>query len=172
MIDKKNFITARYIDNERKNIEVLLRSDDDKTINPHIIEHDPDHPIFQELLKVTSIEEIHDTTTNFIRESRKTFKKVVLEIAKEDGLLKQDALTKEVQIEKPISELIDKIFLEDIRYDNDQYKEEIFKTKLKAFEYNFIKKSKNRDLKAKLRKAETYLDIICIVCEFVKENYV
>ena len=46
------------------------------------------------------------------------------------------------------------------------------KTKLKAFDYPFVKNSKNRDLKAKLRKAETYLDIITIVCEFRKENYV
>ena len=170
MITKDNFIEARYIDSERINIEVLLK-DGKKTI-PHIIEHNPDHPTFQELMKVTSIEDIHDTTTNFIKESRKSFKKMVLNIAKADGMLKQNVVTKEVQIERSLSELIDTIFLEDIRYDNEQYKEEIFKTKLKAFEYHFIKNSKNRELKAKLRKAETYLDIICIVCEFVKETYV
>jgi hypothetical protein len=170
MITKDNFIEARYIDSERINIEVLLK--DGKKAIPHIIEHNPDHPTFQELMKVTSIEDIHDTTTNFIKESRKSFKKMVLNIAKADGMLKQNVVTKEVQIEKSLSELIDTIFLEDIRYDNEQYKEEIFKTKLKAFEYHFIKNSKNRELKAKLRKAETYLDIICIVCEFVKENYV
>ena len=170
MITKDNFIEARYIDSERINIEVLLK--DGKKAIPHIIEHNPDHPTFQELMKVTSIEDIHDTTTNFIKESRKSFKKMVLNIAKADGMLKQNVVTKEVQIEKSLSELIDTIFLEDIRHDNEQYKEEIFKTKLKAFEYHFIKNSKNRELKAKLRKAETYLDIICIVCEFVKETYV
>ena len=174
MITKDNFIEARYIDSERINIEVLLK--DGKKAIPHIIEHNPDHPTFQELMKVTSIEDIHDTTTNFIKESRKSFKKMVLNIAKADGMLKSktNTITKEieVEVEKPISELIDTIFLEDIRYDNEQYKEEIFKTKLKAFEYHFIKISKNRELKAKLRKAETYLDIICIVCEFVKETYV
>ena len=180
MITKDNFIDAKYIDNERVNIEVLLK--DGEKVIPHIIEHKPGHPSFEALMKLTSIEEIHDNTAAYIKDTRKSFKNMVYTIAKADGLLKPktilktktDTVTKEIEIEidKPISDILDTIFLEDMRHDDEKHKEEIFKCKLKAFEFHFVKNSKNRELKAKLRKAETYLDIVCIVCEFVKETYV
>lgn len=174
MITKDNFISARFIDNERANIEVLIKND--TQVNPLIIPHNIDHKEFQNLMELTTIDEIHEQTANFIRETRKAFKEKVLEIAKNEGIIKtkQNTVTKkiEVEVEKPLHELIDRIFVEEIRHDNEEYKEEVFKTKLKAFDYPFVKNSKNRDLKAKLRKAETYLDIITIVCEFRKENYV
>ena len=37
MITKENYITASFIDSERKNIEVLLKSYDGKAVNPFIL---------------------------------------------------------------------------------------------------------------------------------------
>ena len=51
MINEENFITAHFIDNERKNIEILLKSDDGTAVNPHILEYDVDNPNCQELAK-------------------------------------------------------------------------------------------------------------------------
>ena len=83
MITKDNFISARFIDNERANIEVLIRND--TQVNPLIIPHNIDHKEFQNLMELTTIDEIHEQTANFIRETRKAFKEKVLEIAKEEG---------------------------------------------------------------------------------------
>ena len=58
------------------------------------------------------------------------------------------------------------IFVEKIDYDNEEIKEQMFKAKLTAFELPFVKDSDKRDLKAKLRKAETFKDIISIVAQF------
>ena len=41
-ITKTNYITAHFIDSERKNIEVLLRSDDELSAYPYILEYNPD----------------------------------------------------------------------------------------------------------------------------------
>ena len=62
MITKENFITAHFIDSERKNIEVLLKSDDGTAVNPHILEYDVDNPICQELLKIVSLDQLHENT--------------------------------------------------------------------------------------------------------------
>tara|TARA_R100000005_G_C4802436_1_gene93333 strand:+ start:215 stop:385 length:171 start_codon:yes stop_codon:yes gene_type:complete len=56
--------------------------------------------------------------------------------------------------------------VEKIDYDNEEVKEQMFKAKLTAFELPFVKDSDKRDLKAKLRKAETFKDIISIVAQF------
>jgi len=52
-VTTENFITARYIDNAKKNVEILYK-DGDKNI-PHIIEHDTEHPDWQELMLITSL---------------------------------------------------------------------------------------------------------------------
>ena len=43
-----------------------------------------------------------------------------------------------------------------------EIKEQMFKAKLTAFELPFVKNSDKRDLKAKLRRAESFKDIIWI----------
>ena len=50
MITKDNFITAYFIDNQRKNIEVLLKGDN--KVYSHILEYDTEHPDCQQLLKI------------------------------------------------------------------------------------------------------------------------
>ena len=48
MITKENYIIAYFIDNERKNIEILLRNGN--KVNSHIVEYDTKYPVCQELL--------------------------------------------------------------------------------------------------------------------------
>ena len=60
MITEENYLTATFIDSERKNIEVLLKSDDGKAVNPFILEYDPNNSICKELLSVvTSVSYTH-----------------------------------------------------------------------------------------------------------------
>ncbi len=62
MITKDNFITAYFIDSERKNIEILLK-DVDK-VKSHIVEYDMKYPVCQELLKVCTLDQLHENTYN------------------------------------------------------------------------------------------------------------
>ena len=45
-------------------------------------------------------------------------------------------------------------------YDDDDMKEKLFLTKLRIFEMDIIKTSKDRETKAKLRKAKTFIDVV------------
>ena len=62
MITKENYITASFIDTERKNIEILLK-DGDK-VKSHIVEYDMKYPVCQELLKVCTLDQLHENTYN------------------------------------------------------------------------------------------------------------
>ena len=59
MITKENYIIAYFIDNERKNIEILLR--DGNKVNSHIVEYDTKYPVCQELLKIITIDAVSYT---------------------------------------------------------------------------------------------------------------
>jgi len=88
MITPDNFITAHFIDNERKNIEVLLKSDDGTAVNPHILEYDVNDPNCQELLKFCSLDQLHENTYTKIQEERKAYISQVKKIAQKEGLIK------------------------------------------------------------------------------------
>ena len=88
MFDEENFITAHFIDNERKNIEVLLKSEDETAVNPYILEYDVDNPICQELLKLCSLDQLHENTYSKKQEERKAYISQVKKIAQKEGLIK------------------------------------------------------------------------------------
>ena len=48
---KNHFITAYYIDNDRKMIEIQCRNDDDTKVIPYVIEHDF-LPLFSNIIKI------------------------------------------------------------------------------------------------------------------------
>ena len=62
MITKENYITASFIDNDRKNIEVLLRDDKNEKVIPFIVEYNPEHPNCQDLLKLVDLDTLHENT--------------------------------------------------------------------------------------------------------------
>ena len=86
-ITETNYITAHFIDNERKNIHVLLKSDDGTSVYPYILEYNPDDPICQEFLKLCSLDQLHQNTWLKKKEERKDFEDQVKRIAKKEGLI-------------------------------------------------------------------------------------
>ena len=66
---KNHFITAYYIDNDRKMIEIQCRNDDDHKIIPYVIEQDPNTHTPQTLMKFISEEELLNITHD--RKNRK-----------------------------------------------------------------------------------------------------
>ena len=156
MITKDNYISANFIDNERKNIEVLLRNDDGKTVNPHIIEYDIKHPQCQELLKIVSIDDLHKNTYRKNEEEKKGFEEMVMRIAKRDGLVFD-----EMKLDtKFYPTLVKAIFEENGTLKKNEAEDHLFALKLALFEIEKIRDSKDSELKKKLRQAKTKIEAL------------
>ena len=178
MINQKNYINAYFIDNERKNIEVLLKNvesfaqklvrekdagiisisdkDKDKTaINSYILEYDIDNPICQELLELCPLDDLHKNTYDKKQKEKKDFEDMVMRIAKKEGLV-----VDELELDtKFYPTLVKAIFNEE---KNEDY---LFALKLALFEIEKIRDSKDGELKKKLRQAKTKIEALKIAFE-------
>jgi len=150
MFNEENFITANFIDNERKNIEVLLKSDDGTAVNPYILEYDIDNPICQELLKICSLDQLHENTYTKKQEERKAYISQVKEIAQKEGLI--DQIIEEVN-PKFISLMMDFLLS-----DKKEHIDRLFNFKIYLFEQDIVKNCKDQNKKTAIRKAKTPLE--------------
>ena len=149
-VTKENFISARYVDNEKKIVEILYKMGD-KNI-PHIIEHDTEHPDWQQLMTITNLDEIHFNTHNFIKHSQKDFRKMVMKIAEDEGMVKDVV----AELSTPFYGEVFEFFF---NYD-DKQKEMLFNFKLFIFEKEFVKNSTDTDTKAEMRKAQSPIEVM------------
>jgi len=149
MITKESYITANFIDNERKNIEILLKDGD--ITRAHIIEADEDNSDYKDLLKIVTVDELHEQTHNAKKAEAEAFKELAIQIAKDSGLVQQ-----EVSLEKTKTypALIGALF------NNIENEDDMFALKLALFEVKEIRDSKNTAAKTKLRKSTTKFDIL------------
>jgi len=154
---KDNLITAYFIDNERKNIEVLTTSEDKKTTLSTIVPYDENFVSFKALTKFITIDQLHELTFKKNKENREIFEKKVIEIATRDGLInKVDKVTSD------IFPLFVKAIFEDDNADH------LFALKLSLFELDKIKNSTNEEFKIKLRKAQTKIEALQAAFELIK----
>ena len=137
MITKENLIGAYFIDNDRKNIEVLTTSEDKKQIIPTILPFDENNPMFKELTSVITVDDLHENTYQKKKDEQKIFEEKVMQIAKKDGLLLDDT-----KIDSTSYNKIAKAIFEQ-RENDDQ----LFALKLALSELTAIIDSKNDDLK-------------------------
>jgi hypothetical protein len=147
---KDNFLKAYFIDNERKNIEILTTSEDKKTVLPTIIPFDEKHPSFVALSKYISIDQLHEETHNKKKKEREIFEQKVIEIAKRDGLISDNSK-------------IDSSFFPNLVkavFENEDNEDHLFALKLALFETDKVMNSKNNEEKSKLRKSKNKLEVI------------
>ena len=147
---KDNFLTAYFIDNERKNIEVQTTTEDKKSVFTTIIPYEENNPQYQALTKYMNIDQIHESTYQKNKTEQEQFEKSVIRIAEKSGLL----LDKETLDTKFYPSLVNAIF-KDI--ENEDH---LFALKLALFELEEIRNSKNEDAKKKLRQSKNKLDTI------------
>ena len=151
-INKKNYLTASFIDNERKTIEVLLKSDDGKAVNPFILEYDPNNSICKELLSVVTLDQLHENTYIKKQEERKQFEKVVKKVAQKEGLLKKI-------IENVDSDFF-KLLFDFLLSSKQEHIDRLFNFKIFLFEQDIVKNCKDEDLKTAIRKSKTPLEAL------------
>ena len=154
MITTDNFITAHFIDNERKNIEVLLKSDDGTAVNPHILEYDVSNPNCQELLKFISLDQLHENTYTKKQEERKVFVSQVKRIAQKEGLIKH--------IIEEVNPKFIELMMEFLLSNKKEHIDRLFNFKIYLFEQDIVKNCKDSSKKTAIRKAKAPLEALKI----------
>ena len=157
MITKENLIGAYFIDNERKNIEVLTTSEDKKQIIPFILPFDENNISFKELMSVITVDDLHENTYQKKKDEQKIFETKVIELAKKDGLLVDDTKIDS----KSYNKLVKAIF------EQGENEDQLFALKIALFELPGIRDSKNDELKKKLRQTKNKIDTLKIAFDIV-----
>ena len=146
---KENFIDAYFIDNERKNIEVLSKSEDGKKAISTIIPWDNNNVSFEALKTVMSVDQLHERTHTKKQEERKLFEEQVMRIAKKEGMVFD-----ETKLDATAYSSIVKLLFSDKQDDH------LFALKLALFEVEKIRDSENTELKTALRQSKTKVDAL------------
>ena len=157
MITKENLIGAYFIDNDRKNIEVLTTSENGKQVIPTIMPFDENNPSFKELTSVVTVDQLHENTYQKKKDEQKIFETKVMEIAKKDGLLVDDTKIDS----KSYNKLVKAIFEQGANED------QLFALKIALFEVAEIRDSKNDELKKKLRQSKNKIETLKVAFEII-----
>jgi len=156
MITKDNFITAYFIDSERKNIEILLK-DVDK-VKSHIVEYDMKYPVCQELLKVCTLDQLHENTYNKKKGEKAEFEEMVMRIAKKNNMIVDDSKVNDNSFRNVVNAL----------FKEDENPDHLFALKLALFEVEKIRNSKDDENKKKLRQSKTKIEALQVAFDLVK----
>tara|TARA_Y100001958_G_C21187583_1_gene516324 strand:- start:751 stop:1260 length:510 start_codon:yes stop_codon:yes gene_type:complete len=145
---KENLIEATFVNDDRTIIEVLFTSDN--TARSAIIEYDTNHPDFQALMKVISVDDLHEMTWQKKKDERKSFENEVKLIAEKEGLIKKIA-------ENVNSDFFKSLF-DFLLSDSKEHIDRLFNFKIFIFEQDLVKKSKNESVKTAIRKSKTPIE--------------
>ena len=157
MITKDNLISAYFIDNDRKNIEVLTKSEDGKQVIPNIMPFDETDSKFIELNAIVTLDQLHENTYQKKKEEQKDFEDLAMTIAKKNGLVfdenKMDT--------KFYPTLVNAIFK------NVENEDHLFALKLALFEVGKIRDSKDNEKKKKLRQSKNKIELLKLAIELI-----
>ena len=157
------FIRAHFGNNERTEVKAYYADDEGNQI-PYVISAEDGNPQWKKLLKHITIDELHESTHEYIKQSQEDYESEVMAIAKKRGML----LEFDEKNSDSYKKLLDIIFIED---ENEQTaKESLFAFKLALFEFDAIKNSTDREAKAKIRKAVNTIDALESAIQIIKQN--
>jgi len=153
MINKETFVSAHFIDNERKNIEVLINMDHtgEKDLTPYIIEADEEQADFKQLMTLVSMDQLHEETWNTKKAESEAFIQTAKAIMQDSGLLDQEVSLSKTKMFPTVVESI---------FTNMENEDHLFALKLALFELQEIRESKNVEAKTALRKAQHKIEIL------------
>jgi len=155
---KGNLINAYFIDNEKKNIEMVLRSQDQKSVFTEITPFDENNEQYRILIKNISLDQLHENTYQKKKDERREYEEEVIRIAKRDGLISDNINNGEY-----FTNML-KVIVED-----ESNEDHLFALKIALFEVEDIRDSENIELKKNIRqsksKAEILLNALKIICK-------
>ena len=156
---KDNFLTAYFIDQDRKNIEIQTTTEDKKKVFTTIIPFEEGHHQYEALKTVMSLDQLHESTYQKHKKERKLFEETVIRIAQKDGLI----MDSERIDTKFYPTLVNSLFEEQDNADH------VFALKLALFELDAIKNSENEEAKKELRKSKDKLDILSAAIQCLRK---
>jgi hypothetical protein len=190
MFTKKNVISARFINDEHTTIEVTWS--DKKVARNYILEYDKDSEDFQALEKAGwDLERITEETVGYKKEASRlhneSIEAAAEEVLKEDRKAikkeweslkeqwsKADLSWKEAEtaLEKAKTvEVIENVQVQDIIgsiISKNEDEDTIFRSKLAVMELDIVKESKATKAKQEIRKANTLIEVIGQLKNFMK----
>lgn len=156
------FLTAYFANNERTVAKAIYIDENGDEV-PFVMSAEEGNPQWEKVLEKLTIDQIHENTYANIKIAEDTYKSEVIAIAKERGLIYDiDQLNSDLH-----KAIATELFKE---FDPERDKEKLFGLKLQLFEFDNIRNSDNRELKAQLRKAENILDAIHVAIQIVREQ--
>lgn len=157
------FIRAYFANNERTVVKAFYLNDEGSEV-PYVISAEDDNPQWKNLLKYITIDDLHEATYKYIKQSDEDYKAEVMEIAKERGILLDfDEANTDAH-----KKLLNVIFSP---HENEQTtKESLFAFKLALFEFDAIKDSNDKETKAKIRKADNTIDALEAAIHIIKQS--
>jgi hypothetical protein len=161
----RGIIEALFIDEAATAVRIAHYNQDlghpDRELIQDVVQVDPQSPMYQDLMKLTTLEEIDEDTIEHTKNSINEWKKFEAF---------QKSLTDEPSIEVPI-----KIDETDWQLDKlldtittNFTKEDLFALKLQVFETEVVKESKDRDKRSFIRKAKTPLEVLSYYHQILK----
>lgn len=144
-ITKENLVTARFIDNERKFIECLLKNNEQSI--SHILEFNVTGSEYKHLLTLVSLEQIHTNTDLYLENQKKAFNSILNKIVEKKGL----------DLNENFFKLINDFFID---YDSEKLSNKLYDFKVNAFEQDLVKNSTDEELKLKIRTATTPFEVL------------
>lgn len=159
----RSVITLQYVKTNRFSYREISGKEDYKTFNLPV---NPDDARFRYVLeKCEDLDDIHQNTYASLKAERLNFEKVVMDIAKRDGLLFDLGLGDS----KSYKNFLSNIFKPYKKDSNDDVNN-LFAIKLDIFELPHIRQSTNAELKRELRRAQTPLDIVKAAIDIQFDN--
>lgn len=154
------FQLAYFDNNERTSVTSTWLSPEGTLRVEHCTAEKGDE-VWEEILKHTTLDELHEKTTLHIREQNDIYREAVSVIAREDGLIydADDIANSSLHYDA----LLELLFGKNKKGKEEQ--ERLFAFKLKLFEMTFIKNHSNKEMKAELRKAKTLAEAVKVACE-------
>ena len=146
---KDNFLTAYFVDNERKNIEIQTTTEDKKSVFTTIIPFKEENPQYQALNKFMTLDQLHESTHEKTKTEHELYKEQALNFAKEAGLVGN-----EIAKDNYFGEII-KLITED-----QENEDHLFALKLAIFEIDAVKDSVDVEKKKLIRQSKTKADLV------------
>lgn len=148
-----NIIEAYYTNPEHNSIEIIFKKGE-KAFNYHM-NVNYDHPDFKEFIKEYSLEKVQQTTNERLKRYKENVEKAIENYRNSEYVSK-------TQIEKTKKKLTDDFidFLINFNENNKDQMDLLFTLKLKVFDLEKVKTSKNEDAKSKIRKSVNPYEVI------------
>lgn len=161
MINKDSYVTASFIDNDRKTLEVLIRhAENPKEMTPLIIEASEEQQDFNDLMEVVTMDQLHEQTWENKKAESEAFLAMAKNIAK-DTFVEAEMIANNAVDEAEIFSRT-KIYptIVDTLFTNMENEDHLFALKLALFEVQEIRESTDTKAKTALRKGKNKIEVL------------